>query len=1280
MKKVFSIVLVFILLAAAITSVSASNDKEIIEVNQSNVVRPTNIDSISFDPRAVGLKDSDEVRIIVELEGKPLIEYATQEGQRIKNFNKSMAKQIREDLKNAQEKVKDNIKSNNIKFKELNYFTTVANGFSGKTSFGEAKKIELMDEVSKVYIANEYSRPDPDMTSSKDIINTIQTWELNYTGEGMVIAIIDTGVDPSHRDMILTNPEKAKLQQEEVQDIISDEQLPGTYRTIKVPYGYNYMDENQEILELGPESSRHGMHVAGIAGANGDEENGGIKGVAPEVQLLAMKVFGNNPAMPSTFGDVIIKAIDDSVLLGADIINMSLGSTAAFVIEDDLELIAIERATENGVLNSISAGNSAHFGNEFDNPYAKNPDIGVVGSPGLAPDSIQVASIENTSIRADALEADGELMGYSQSGPYDPVTVFDGPIEYIYCGLGGEQSDFDGKDLTGKIALIERGGFAFVNKILNAQNNGALGVIIFNHENGGNGLINMMYPNLADDGQDGTIPAVFIGNTNGTTLLSLLSDEIVGNEVVEFNGLQTIVANPDAGKMSSFTSWGVTPNLDFKPEITAPGGQIYSTDQNNDYQIKSGTSMAAPHVSGGAALILQRVDELWPDISNRERVEMTKNLIMSTAKPLGDKGLYNDHFGLGIYNYTSPRRQGAGVMDLYAAATTPTIVVDQKSGISKVNLKEIIDITTFNLTIYNFGDEPVTYEPSGTVQTDLSNGTNNLLETQGVYIADTIQENGPNGFWSGEFPISFSKKSIEVLPGQSEDIRVTIDLSNAVDWMFNNPLNAIFPNGTFIEGFVKFKDINDNAPQLSIPYMGFYGEWDKAPVIDDTNYDENGMPFYNLTTLAWLDELTSTYLFLGYGNDGPDKNLIAFSPNGDDVADTTVPLLSFLRNAREIDINILDSQGNNLRDLAYEEYLRKNYHDGRLPMYRSNDMWTWDGTINNKLAEDGQYIYEVKTRIDYPNSQWQTVTFPVRIDTKAPNIENIEYNKETKILTISANDGEYPIKTYELVNDGQVIAESVEGIFDLSELTYGRKTIVRAKDFAWNVKGKKLARILKGDKQEGEDEEDPDPTTPVEYIEPVGPADGDVTIPTVMITSPEFFEAYNKSRLTFEGYISDSSSIDSFKINGKEVKIKFNTETGNWDFRKKIKLDNGYHSVRVEALDSAGNQIDFVHKVFVDTLDPVVDLTEKISGSTKEESIIIKGTISDNFPDLKVIVNGNMIANISQDWSYFNDLEPAQYELSYEVNLDYGKNTIILEAEDSAGNVTTKKYKINRKK
>lgn len=381
-------------------------------------------------------EDSDVVRVAVELEKEPIIYYATLSKKDFNKLDKNLKKQIKDEIKAEQKALKDLMKQNGIKFKELESFTNVVNGFSIETTYGEAKAIEKLNDVKKVSLVNEYERPKPELVTSKDIINAREVWEnLDYNGEGTVIAIIDTGVDANHRDMVLSNPEKAKIQY-----TIDLTGFPGTFRTIKVPYGYNYMDKNQEILDLGPDASEHGMHVAGIAAANGNEENGGVQGVAKEAQILAMKVFGNNPALSTTYGDIIVKAIDDSVALGADVINMSLGSTASFVDEEDLEQVAIKNAVENGVVCAVSAGNSARFGNGWDDPYTSNPDIGVVGSPGLAYDSLQVASIENTHQMSRTLTyIENGLENYiamAVAGKFDPIDYYDGSVEYVDGGSG----------------------------------------------------------------------------------------------------------------------------------------------------------------------------------------------------------------------------------------------------------------------------------------------------------------------------------------------------------------------------------------------------------------------------------------------------------------------------------------------------------------------------------------------------------------------------------------------------------------------------------------------------------------------------------------------------------------------------------------------------------------------------------------------------------------------------------------------------------------------------
>lgn len=1251
---------------------------KIVELPQRTTasLKDDSLNSVPLSGSASSYKDDDIVRIIVEVTGKPVITYATEKGIKVSEIDKATKLKLIKENQEKQKAVKALIKAAGISMKELNSFTNVLNGFSIETAYKNIKNIKNLSGVTHVSVANTFARPEPEMENSKDIVKATETWDLGYKGEGMVVAIIDTGIDPSHKDMILSDNSTAVV----TPDTLNG--LSGTYRTAKVPYGYNYMDNNQEILDLGPEASEHGMHVAGTVGANGDTENGGIKGVAPEAQLLAMKVFGNNPAMASTFGDVIVKAMDDSVLLGADVINMSLGSTASFVQADDLEQVAVKNAMDNGVISAISAGNSALFGYGWDDPFDSNPDIGVVGAPGIASESIQVASIENTIISAMALEftynEETKLAPYASAGPKDPKDVFTGEVEYLYAGLG-KPEEFVGQDFKGKIALIERGSLDFTVKISNANNAGAAGVIIYNHATGGDGLINMLYPTGL------TIPAVFIGHSFGEMMVEKID---LQTNFVAFTGKLASADNPEAGNMSSFSSWGTTPNLDFKPEITAPGGSIWSTAQNNGYQTMSGTSMAAPHVAGGSALVLQRVNDEFGLVDGK-KVQMTKNLLMSTAAAHHDTGLFNDYFGVGEFNFTSPRRQGAGVMDLYAATTTPAVAYEKTTGISKVSLNEMADLTTFKLVIENFSEEAVTYLPKGTVQTDLSVDEYNYAESQGVYVDGTLEADGPNGFWSGEFPIYFNNESYTVEPNSSVEVEVTVDLSNTIDWWNNAPLLAVFENGTFIEGFVTLEESTDTHPTLSIPYMGFYGEWDQAPVIDGSVYDETS--FYGYTSLATYYSATDLLDFLGevYQEDSEadalfDSDKIAFSPNRDGSQDNVIPILSLLRNAKDFEANIIDADGKTIRVLYLDSFLRKNYYDGgRNSAYTTNLSWLWDGTVNGKTVADGQYFYEIRTRIDYMDAEWQSTKFPVKVDTVKPTIDpSSTYDEETKTLTINASDDFSGVYYVGIFTKNRAPYITADGVFDLLENPVASDSYLVIQDYAGNQLVMSLKNLLK-DLNKGNSQGKPTQNTPT-VNQPANPMkepkkiiSGDLTAPVVMVTSPEFFEVYNSGIITVQGIVTDESPLDYLKINGESVEYKWDNLQGGWLFTHKLTLDDGYHSIDVDAGDKAGNTLAFAHKIFVDSQKPVI-VVQEVPATTTLETITLEALVTDNLPSLEIRLNSNMLIKIAPDWSYFDTLPPASYNLSEEVTLEMGTNTFTIEAVDDAGNKTVETVTVER--
>jgi lactocepin len=1200
--------------------------------------------SVLSDELVKQYTENEIVRIIVELEGKPAIQYAQEKGVKYSELSKATKDSLEGTVLSAQEEVISNIQANDLDFKVLNQFTTISNGFSAEVEYGKIPLIEALDGVSKVYIANEYQRPSvkPEMLYSKELVEAQRAWDnYGFKGEGMIVGVIDSGIDPSHRDMVLSAETEEELTQAEVEQIATQQNLPGKFFTEKVPYGYNYMDNNDTIIDIGSEASMHGMHVSGTVGANGDEENGGIKGVAPEAQILGLKVFSNDPEFPSTFGDVYVKAIDDAIKLGVDVINMSLGSTAGFVSPEDPEQKAVQRAVDAGVLMSISAGNSAHFGNGHQNPYTENPDIGVSGSPGLSTNSLQVASYENQFMNMEAatftIEGTPSKFAFNSASSAHPVSDATRTFQLVQAGFGLPE-DFTGKDFTGKYALISRGGGVnFVDKALRAQAAGAVGVIVYNNADG--------WINMASDPAI-TIPQLGMLMTDGLAVKAALD----ANKPVtlSFAGDTTKASNPDYTKMSAFTSWGLTPNLDFKPEITAPGGQILSTFNDNQYGMMSGTSMAAPHVAGGSALVLERVDKEFNVVRNFDRVQLAKNILMNTSKPILDKGPIAVQLGVPY----SPRRQGAGLMSLHAALSTPVVVTEKNTNEGKVALKQINgNVATFTLKAKNYSDAAVSYKVGLNVQTDFArNGllgsSANILEGQPLRNV-VVKVNGaaliPN-----------TPPTVELAAGEEKEITVELDLTNAA--VYNNALNgavsasSVFVNGYFAEGFVTLTDPADSNPKLSVPYVGFVGEWDKAPVIDAPRWD-TANTFYGFTSL--VDENGS---FLGY--DIATKKInpanIAFSPNGDGSRDTIDPIVSFLRNAKKVEYNILDKDGNKIRTIRTENNVRKHYYDGgRGARYSYNDSRTWDGLANLKDVPEGDYQYEIRTIIDFPGAKWQSVKLPVKIDLTNPTVE-ANYNATTKKITVSKledNPNGSGIAYWIPLIDGVPAVKDplakTQTEFTITDLVNSSYVDVMAFDYAGNAT---LISVVK-----------------------------DTIIPDIHVESPEPFGTYNTRELTVSGYATDKSGISELKVDGKVVPVVYNAEKKQYEFSTVLKYDSdGVKKYNVSGVDGKGNEISFQRTVFIDSTAPTVNVKSapsRVANATDKVSVDLD--VEDNFDEIRVTLNGSEIF-----YNEYNEpfvMRAIKKTISgIELPLVVGENKFEFKVTDLAGNITTKTVTITR--
>ncbi|WP_202079498.1 S8 family serine peptidase [Caldalkalibacillus salinus] len=489
----------------------------------------------------------------------------------------------------------------------------------------------------------------PHMADSAPYIGADTVWEtLGYTGEGVTVAIIDTGVDYTHPDLT---------------------HAFGAYK------GWDFVDNDNDPQETpvgDPRggSTRHGTHVAGTVAANGL-----IKGIAPDAQLLGYRVLG--PGGSGTTTDVVA-GIERAVQDGADVMNLSLGNSLNN--PDWATSIALDWAMAEGVVAVTSNGNAG-------------PNNWTVGSPGTSRMAISVGATQLPYNVYDGVITTTQdvydypssaVMGYESEE--DLLALGEGTFDMVYVGMGYEE-DFAGKDLNGKIAVISRGEFAFVDKATNAKNAGAVGAIIFNNVEGD---IPYEIPGMA-------VPTLKLDDVDGQKLVAEIE---AGYHEVSF-GINFSKQIDET--VADFSSRG--PVMDtwmIKPDVSAPGVNITSSvpthnpDDPHGYASMQGTSMAAPHVAGAAALLLQAHPEWGP--------EQVKAALMNTAEPLfdpnGDSYKHND--------------QGAGSIRLVEAIEVDTLVSPGSHSFGVFDKDAGRQVERQHFTIENLSNETKRYDISVT--------------------------------------------------------------------------------------------------------------------------------------------------------------------------------------------------------------------------------------------------------------------------------------------------------------------------------------------------------------------------------------------------------------------------------------------------------------------------------------------------------------------------------------------------------------------------------------
>ena len=441
-------------------------------------------------------------------------------------------------------------------------------------------------------------------------------------GEGIKVAVIDTGVDFNHPDLF------------------------GWGNDGKVTGGYNFIHKDQPPMD----TNGHGTQVAGVIAADGE-----ITGIAPKAKILAYKVSEDGEGVSS---ELIIKAIEKAIEDEADIINISLGVNKTNSKID----YAVNRALEKEIFVVTASGNDG-------------PELKTIGSPGRNFGSVTVGATYNnlTSSIVATLEIDEKpytvipMVGSSKLE--EPIS---GNIVFGGYGKIDELKKIDAKDA---ILIVERGSdtegelLYFSVKEKNAAAAGAKALIIYNNLQGM--FLGELTHEFMEFGYTPQIPVVSMDREEGLDI----------KESIEKNsqGSLHLFYNPDF--VTHFSSRGPVSPFYIKPDIVAPGAYINTTQNNAGYNFTSGTSFAAPHVSGAAALLLQKN----PELHNHE----IKSLLLTTVDPVSDA--YGQEFS--VHESGSGRLNIENAYNAKLIISPPNLVINvsskQQTAEKQLDLKPI---------------------------------------------------------------------------------------------------------------------------------------------------------------------------------------------------------------------------------------------------------------------------------------------------------------------------------------------------------------------------------------------------------------------------------------------------------------------------------------------------------------------------------------------------------------------------------------------------------------
>ena len=881
-----------------------------------------------------------------------------------------------------------------------------------------------------------------------------------------------------------------------------------TYYNNKVPFYYDYGGDTQGVVspdfDVYAEGQDHGTHVASIAGGNAGEE---YEGIAPKSQMALMKVFTTYMSGQSyksgAYNEAILNALEDCLILGVDSINMSLGSNLNDFDDNSILEQTIQELNNRGTFVNVAAGNDgkAQYSGTVYRYWQKDMvESNIISTHANNLSAMTVASSQaDSQFYGEAFTLDGQNIQYhdevtnynSTSGKveYNPerhlmdlyVDGGNNVIDFVYTGGIGKAEEYDGKDVTGKLAVVNRGDITFREKVDNATAAGATAVAIINNSNETEFSIRMSFSKDSDaTPYTPAIPVIFILNKDKAAFENSTSNKI---ELLK----NVSLPNPNKRQVSDYSSDGMKYDLSIKPEITTPGENIKGAVLGavDKYESMSGTSMATPNYAGAVALMISN------HLGDNNYRKTINSRLMSTAEPLKDNT--PDKV------FTSVRRQGAGLVNLDAAINSEVYLdgIDatgarlNKAKIELFNNDKIkegkIDLS---FKAINEGNSPVTY----TAKTYL------LAPALDEYSEEVYPEFAGQKFQTtNEQLVEVFTDTVNVPVGET-----VINLpEHGLSANKKAALDADFESGCILEGFVILEATG--SYQLSIPFLGYYGDLAKVSPVEPFDFERaNDSKIYNSDILNYLitksigstdsgDYTKADYtsrIVTGYWSDtskvSVSKALIyntsgitsmtdgngdrvksvgmnpytgTFDPNalfvGNNGSANTIIIQQFvnrsvanntltLTNKATNEVVLTDHMFDNLMGSSsdpvtgersyplYKSHFDSSYYDAGYMAHRAYSIIGLYKTENGKQVNYPDGEYEMKFSYQLAAGTTYEVSYTLTIESNIPNLEDIKavnengqdfyrfYYSDTNVAVVNVNGKAYGVNKD---NDGKMYAD-----------------------------------------------------------------------------------------------------------------------------------------------------------------------------------------------------------------------------------------------------------------